>query len=95
MGRLIDADELENMTFSQGYNHDGVVYVPLLEVRQNIRKAKTAYDVDKVVAELEEERMRYFLTIANTGDASLDIAYKEVSGAIEKAIDIVKRGGVE
>ena len=28
----------------------------------------TAYDIDKVVEELEEVKMRYFLTIANTGD---------------------------
>ena len=81
MSRLIDADELENMTFSQGYNHDGVVYVPLLEVRQNIIKAKTAYDVDKVVAELEEfeDEAKQF----------------GVSGMVADMIDVVRKGGVE
>ena len=54
MSRLIDADELENMKFSCGYNHDGIIYVPLLEVRDNISRAKTAYDVEKVVAEVKK-----------------------------------------
>lgn len=52
-------------------------------------------DVDKVVAELEEMRMNYFLTIANTGSEKLDIAYGYASDAVNRATDIVKRGGVE
>lgn len=52
-------------------------------------------DVEKVVAELEEIRMRYFLTIANTGSEKLDVAYGYVSDAIDKVIDLVGKGGVE
>lgn len=39
--------------------------------------------------------MRYFLTIANTGDADKDCAYKNIANAIDKAVEIVKGGGVE
>ena len=54
----------------------------------------TAYDIDKVVEELEELKMRYFLTIANTGDEKSDFAYENVGNALDKAIEIVKQGGV-
>lgn len=55
----------------------------------------TAYDIEKVVAELEEERMKLFLTIANTGSEKLDIAYVYASELINKAINIVRKGGAE
>ena len=54
----------------------------------------TAYSVDKVVEELEEMKMRYFLTIANTGDEKSDFAYENVGNALDKAIEIVKQGCV-
>ena len=38
--------------------------------------------------------MSYFLTIANTGDEKLDYAYEKVVNALDKAIEIVKQGGV-
>ena len=53
-----------------------------------------AYDIDKVVNELEEVKMRYFLTIANTGDEKSDFAYENVGNALDKAIEIVKQGVV-
>lgn len=40
-------------------------------------------------------KMRYYLTIANTGDADKDCAYLNIANAIDKAIEIVKRGGVD
>lgn len=45
--------------------------------------------------QLKELKMRYFLTIANTGDADKDCAYKNIANTIDKAIEIVKGGGVE
>ena len=53
----------------------------------------TAYDIDKVVEELEEVKMRYFLTIANTGDEKSDFSYENVGNALDKAIKIIKAGG--
>ena len=38
--------------------------------------------------------MRYFLTIANTGDEKSDFSYENVGNVLDKAIEIVKQGGV-
>ena len=54
-----------------------------------LRLYNTAYDVEAVVKELEDLKMSYFLTLANTGDADKDCAYLNTA----KAIEIVKRGG--
>ena len=83
--RLIDADELENMKFSNGFNEDGILYVPFGEVLRNIRTAPTAYDVEKVVEELEKEKFE-------VPDCRFDV---DLNTTIDMAIDIVKRGGVE
>lgn len=93
MSRLIDADEL-------------IKYIKIWEIGTSIssdqkefidcvNKQPTVFDVDKVVEQLEGLKMRYFLTIANTGDADKDCAYKNIANTIDKAIEIVKGGGVE
>ena len=93
MSRLIDADEL-------------IKYIKIWEIGTSISSDQkefidcvnrqfTAFNVDKVVEQLEELKMRYFLTIANTGDADKDCAYKNIANTIDKAIKIVKGGGVE
>lgn len=46
---------------------------------------------EKILEKLEEEKMSYFLTIANTGDEKLDCAYEQVGDALDKAIEIVKQ----
>ena len=58
-----------------------------------IEEQPTAFDVEKVVRELRDLKMRYYFTIANTGDADKDCAYLNTANAIDKAIEIVKRGG--
>lgn len=45
----------------------------------------------KIIEKLKEEKMSYFLTIANTGDEKLDCAYEQVGDALDKAIEIVKQ----
>lgn len=93
MSRLIDADEL-------------IEHIKIWEIGTSISSGQkefikcvneqfTAFDVDKVVEQLEELKMRYFLTIANTGDADKDCAYKNIANTIDKAIEIVKGGGAE
>ncbi|OLA71437.1 MAG: hypothetical protein BHW52_03300 [Ruminococcus sp. 37_24] len=84
--RLIDVDKIINSLGSS----DVDLYISGL-----IDEQPTAFDVDKVVEQLEELKMRYFLTIANTGDADKDCAYKNIANTIDKAIEIVKGGGVE
>ena len=46
---------------------------------------------EKIIEKLEEEKMSYFLTIANTGDEKLDCAYEKVGNALDKSIKIVKQ----
>ena len=51
-------------------------------------------EFEKIIEKLKEEKMSYFLTIANTGDEKLDYAYEQVGDALDNAIEIVKQGGV-
>jgi len=81
--RLIDADKIIN---SLG-NSDVDLYISGL-----IDEQPTVFDVDRVVEQLKELKMRYFLTIANTGDAYKDCAYKNIANTIDRTIDIVKGG---
>lgn len=84
--RLIDADELKkelypewliDILLTQRYSED-ILYA----LAQKIDEQPTAYDVDKVVEQLEELEGRY---------NSVDFGIK---GIICKAIEIVKAGGV-
>lgn len=84
--RLIDEDKLKHVIHC-AYSDD-------LEILEKIDEQPTAFDLDKVVEQLKELKMRYFLTIANTGDAYKDCAYENVANTIDKAIEIVKGGGV-
>ena len=102
MGRLIDADELlkelESNKLQPTKDTDGFIEgwcEGFNTVVDMIINQPTAYDVEKVVAGLEEVSMNYFLTIANTGSEKLDIAYGYASDAVNKAIEIVRKGGVE
>ena len=77
MGRLIDEDELINGRVE----NDPVVIAA--------KCTPTAYDVDKVVEQLEEygnEEIDYY---RNTPDE------KCIEECVHKAIDIVKGGGVD
>ena len=48
-------------------------------------------EFEKIIEKLEEEKMSYFLTIANTGDEKLDYAYEKVGNALDKSIEIVNQ----
>lgn len=86
MSRLIDADEIiDSLGFSDMDFAIGAV----------IDEQPTVFDVDKVVKQLKDLKAMYWFSIANTGDKKLDIAYENVGNALDKAIEIVKDGGVE
>ena len=98
--RLIDADLLkENITKclkplepeEEMIDSD----IALLSTLMEIDEQPTAFELDKVVEQLKVLKMRYYLTIANTGDKKLDVAYENVGNALDRAIEIVKGGGVE
>lgn len=85
--RLIDADKLKKIIHS-AYSDD-------LEILDKIDEQPTVFDVDKVVKQLKDLKAMYWFSMANTGDENLDFAYGNVGNALDKAIKIVKDGGVE
>lgn len=93
--KLIDADLLKKNCKCTGGFEDYFKCVSLSELAKVIDNQPTAFDVDKVVEQLEQLKMRYFLTIANTGDADKDCAYKNIANTIDRTIEIIKGGGVE
>lgn len=84
--RLIDADKIidslggSDMDFAIGAVID---------------EQPTAFDVDKVVEQLKDLKAMYWVSIANTGDEKLDVAYEKVGNALDRAIEIVKENGAE
>ena len=86
MSRLIEADKLINSLESLDID---------IEITGLINEQPTTDDVDEVVEQLKQLKMKYFLTIANTGDADKDCAYKNIANTIDRAIDIIKGGGIE
>lgn len=98
--RLIDADELLR-TFT--VNSDGRIIpekdcdnfdltISLKEIKQIIRERPTAYDVDNVITELSDLRVEYFFKIPK--GEKYHYAFMQVINAIDKAIEVVKRGGI-
>ena len=88
--RLIDADELMTVT---DIRDDGteVTYVPYSEIED----APTAYDPDKVVKQLEN--LKSLVPVNRVLDDIVNDKPKELGMLIayEKAIEIVKAGGVD
>lgn len=106
--RLIDADKLilhlndyalqespSNVESAGDRKVSRAVYKAITDCIRAVDEQPTAFDLDKVVEQLKQLKMKYFLTIANTGDADKDCAYKNIANAIDKAIEIVKGGGVD
>lgn len=63
-----------------------------MQTVEDVKKEAVDEYVKAVVEELKKLKMRYFLTIANTGDEKSDFAYENVGNALDKAIEIVKAG---
>ena len=101
MGRLIDANLLEKgiKKWLKPSKPDEDEYISIADALastlQEIEEQPTAYDVDKVVDQLKSMRMRYYLTYANTGNKTNDEVWEKVSRAVDRAIEIVKGGGVD
>lgn len=56
-------------------------------------ESKKSVDCDEIVQQIEQLRVQYFITTANTGIKALDVAYEKVYQALDKVIEIVKAGG--
>ena len=93
--RLIDADALIDYLGFDNTEEEREENVGEIVTLEDFDRQPTAFDVDKVVEQLKELKMRYFLTIANTGDKKHDIAYENIGNVLDRAVEIVKGGGVE
>lgn len=93
MGRLIDADDfIKKFNYAKANTEEENIM--RATVRRMIREELTAFDLDEVVEQLKQLKTRYFLTIANTGDKKLDIAYENVENVLDRVIEIIKGGGI-
>lgn len=92
MGRLIDAETLKQELYQQWFmdilltqtSSEDMFYA----LAQKIDEIPTAYDPEKVVEQLENERKFW----ENAYDSNLG---KEKARSYEHAIEIVKGGGVD
>lgn len=92
--RLIDADKLKKDILLQN-----ILGEPIQKIIDRyihiVDSQPTAFDADKVVKQLKDLKAMYWFSIANTGDKKLDVAYENVGNALDKAIELVKEGGIE
>ena len=87
--RLIDADNF--MGFMTALEDAGAEYVPFDDLRKFINNQPTAYDVDKVVEQLEEKSDDYEDAVSS--DPRFKRYCNGVSARYRFAIGIVKAGG--
>lgn len=60
----------------------------------DIDEQPTAYDVNNVVDSLVAIKTVYLLITANSEDENRDLVYRKVANALDKAIEMVKAGGL-
>lgn len=92
--RLIDADKLKKDMLFQNILGESIQKI-IERYIHIVDSQPTAFDVEKVVKQLKDLKAMYWFSIANTGDKKLDVAYENVGNALDRAIEIVKGGGVE
>lgn len=102
MGRLIDADSLKKELYQQWFidilltqtSSEDMFYA----LAQKIDQQPTAYDPDKVVEQLYGLK-KYGNKYDSYWDSSLyrmqEFENKAINDAVEKAIEIVKGGGID
>lgn len=86
MSRLIDADKIIDSLGNSDMD---------FAIGAVIDEQPTAFDVDKVVEWLEEEKKRTFKLCLGTNDSTQRLKYIEKEQTIALAVEIVKGGGVE
>lgn len=89
--RLIDADTLiKDLSYLYTKNHIPVD-MRAKETLSTIMEQPTAFDVDKVVEELEAEQQKYAAQALETDDIDTVFRCAVNEVAMQTAIDIVKR----
>nr|DAZ85000.1 MAG TPA: hypothetical protein [Caudoviricetes sp.] len=93
--RLIDADKLKEVIEKEKGDNDYTCRLCMESTKEIIDEQPTVFDLDKVVKQLKDLKAMYWVSIANTGNEKLDVAYENVGNALDRGIEIVKGGGVE
>lgn len=95
--RLIDADELEKVMTEDWFLENLAVQDSKSAIKKDIvnmiDSVPLAYDVDAVVAELEEHKTQYGKLQLSHNDANMVCVYVGKEQAIDCAIETVKAGG--
>lgn len=86
MSRLIDADNLINSLGSSAVD---------IEISDLIGEQPTAFDLDKVIEQLEKEESEARLRLMEDRKTAYEFSSKCRLDAYKKAIEIVKGGGIE
>lgn len=84
--RLIDADKIIDSLGNSDMD---------FAIGAVIDEQPTVFDLDKVVKQLKDLKAMCWVSIANTGDEKLDVAYEKVGNALDRVVEIVKEGGTE
>ena len=103
MSRLIYADKLiedlkEYVENIKNIRDDGKCFLTEENVLSIINEQPTAFDVDKVVEQLEEENALYcakFIICKKKGNDTLAKENLDRANLLDKAIKIVKAGGID
>ena len=96
MGRLIDENSVMRMLTSIELNNG-----TLTDAKMELRNVKTAYNVEKVVAELKDKKYEAGIIAGIRGTKFGEDEYEEEpyhegkKHAYSNAIEIVSKGGVE
>lgn len=94
--RMIDADELKTQLYDSITVNEDMDCLDFLRVESLIDAQPTAYDVDKVVQQLREQQEKLETDIfARESDNWYGQYCNGIHEGIDKAIEIVKAGGVE
>ena len=95
--RLIDADEL--VKFLKGCTMSNGTLINTNTMLSVIDKMPTAYDIEKVVAKMEEEKeisCADFTKYVNEYNPCLDDEYDDFfHKGLERAIEVIRKGGAE
>ena len=94
MKKLIDADALIEFIDVGHLRHPGKLAFSELDVVNMLNHAPTAYDVDKVIKQLQilSDKADDDITVC---EADMCQYYDGYGDGLEKAIEIVKGGGVD
>lgn len=91
--RLIDADKLKE-AINSSLNTGRESFSPEI-IYEAIDEQPTAFDVDKVVDQLEKEESKARLELMEDRKTAFEFSSKSRLDAYKKALEIVKGGGVE